>query len=170
MNNIELRVIDKSDSLKELTVLLNRSYKILLDMGLTYVAATQDEAVTARRVKRAYKCFIGVLNREIVSTASLYKPSNSEESNWYNQKHVAKFGQFAVKPELQCAGIGAKMMDLIEYEASSIEEVTELALDTAETAHHLIRYYERRGYRIVETIQWASANYRSVVMSKTLSL
>lgn len=168
MDTVEMRVINECDSLKELTILLNRSYKILLDMGLTYVAATQDEEVTARRVKKAYKCFVGVLNGEIVATASLYKPSFSEESSWYSQKHVAKFGQFAVKPELQCAGIGAKMMDLIEFEASSIEAVSELALDTAETAHHLIRYYEKRGYRIVETIQWDSANYRSVVMSKTL--
>src|SRR5579864_3313349 len=44
-----------------------------------------------------------------------------------------------------------------------------LALDTAEPATDLIRFYSRHGYRIVETVQWEEVNYRSVVMSKQLS-
>jgi GNAT superfamily N-acetyltransferase len=57
--------------------------------------------------------------------------------NWYSKDFVAKIGQFAVEPELQKYGIGSKMMDIVEEEARRIKNVRELALDTAETAHHL---------------------------------
>ncbi|WP_312116724.1 hypothetical protein [Brevibacillus reuszeri] len=42
------------------------------------------------------------------------------------------------------------------------------SLDTAEGAHHLIRYYSARGYRHVDYVQWNETNYRSVLMSKKL--
>ena len=44
----------------------------------------------------------------------------------------------------------------------------ELALGTAEGAHHLVRWYEKLGFRFVEFMDWSSTNYRSVVHSKTL--
>ena len=46
----------------------------------------------------------------------------------------------------------------------------EIALDTCEDAESLISYYEKRGYRFVEHVQWDPkiVNYRSVVMSKSL--
>ena len=43
-----------------------------------------------------------------------------------------------------------------------------VTLDTAEGAEHLIRTYEKRGYRFIEYVQWEVTNYRSVVMSKKL--
>ena len=36
-------------------------------------------------------------------------------------------------------------------------------------ASHLIRFYDRRGYRHIGHAQWAHANYRSVLLSKSLS-
>jgi len=60
------------------------------------------------------------------------------------------------------------MMDIVENEARHIEHVKELALDTAETAYHLIDFYTNRGYKYIETTQWGTANYKSVIMSKTL--
>ncbi|HAS73117.1 MAG TPA: GNAT family N-acetyltransferase [Clostridiales bacterium UBA8960] len=165
---IEFRQLSSEDSLKALTVLLNRSYKFLLDMGLRYVAATQDESITMNRVNKACKCFVGIHEGDIVSTISLYTHSTSGVSEWYKKKNVAKFGQFAVMPELQKYGIGSRMIELVENEARKMEGVTELALDTAETAHHLIEYYARKGYRYVETIQWDETNYKSVIMSKRL--
>jgi hypothetical protein len=47
-------------------------------------------------------------------------------------------------------------------------DASELALDTAEPALHLIDWYERRGYRFIEYVQWRGKRYRSVIMSKTL--
>ncbi|MDR7856473.1 GNAT family N-acetyltransferase [Tissierella sp.] len=165
---IEFRLLSSEDSIEELTQLLNKSYKVLADMGLNYVAATQDQSVTLKRSNNAYKCYIGIYKNRIVSTISLYTPSSSDNSSWYNKKFVAKVGQFAVVPELQKYGIGSKMMDIAEEEARGIMNVRELALDTAETAHHLINYYKKRGYKYIETIKWDAVNYNSVVLSKSL--
>jgi hypothetical protein len=60
------------------------------------------------------------------------------------------------------------MLDIIENEARSIENVKELALDTAETAHHLIAFYEKRGYKYIETMSWDMTNYNSAILSKSL--
>jgi len=44
----------------------------------------------------------------------------------------------------------------------------ELALDTAEGASHLIKYYSDKGYRFIEYINWEITNYRNVVLSEKL--
>ncbi|MGF7059696.1 GNAT family N-acetyltransferase [Brassicibacter mesophilus] len=168
--HMEFRSFSSDDSIEELTHLLHRSYKILADMGLKYVATTQDNSITLKRIRNAYKCYIGMYKNKIVSTISLYSPKPSDTSSWYNKDFVAKIGQFAVAPELQKYGIGSKMMDIVEEEARKIKNVTEIALDTAETAHHLIGFYKKREYRYVETIQWHETNYKSVVLSKSLYL
>lgn len=166
--HIEFRIFSKDDSIEELTELLNKSYKTLADIGLNYVAATQDKSITSKRIERAYKCFIGIYNDRIISTIALYCPTPTDESSWYNKEFVAKFGQFAVLSEFQKYGIGSKMIDIVEAEARNIKNVKELALDTAETAYHLIDYYNKRGYRYIETISWNMTNYNSVVLSKLL--
>lgn len=167
--HIEFRLLSNYDSVEELTQLLHKSYKVLADMGLKYVAATQDNSITLSRVRYAYKCYIGIYKNKIASTISLYGPGPSDKSSWYSKDYVAKIGQFAVTPELQKYGIGSKMMDIVEEEARRIKNVRELALDTAETAHHLIEFYKKREYRYMETIQWDVTNYKSVVLSKDLS-
>lgn len=165
---IEFRLLSSEDSIVELTQLLNQSYKMLADMGLNYVAATQDHSITLKRSRNAYKCYIGIHKNEIVATISLYSPSYSDKSRWYSNDFVAKVGQFAVLPELQKFGIGSKMMDVVEEEAKSMKNVKEIALDTAETAFHLIDFYKKRGYKYIETINWGVVNYNSVVLSKPL--
>lgn len=167
---IDFRQLSGEDSIDELTKLLNKSYKALADMGLNYVAATQDNSITIRRISRAYKCYVGIYRDRLAATISLYGPGPSDKSSWYSKDNVAKFGQFAVDSELQKYGIGGKMIDMVEAEAGRITNVTALALDTAETAYHLIDFYKKRGYSYVETIQWDETNYKSVVMSKPLNL
>lgn len=165
---IKFRLLSSEDSIEELTKLLNKSYKALADMGLNYVAATQDYSITLKRVMDAHKCYIGIYKNKIIATISLYSPSFSNRSSWYSENFVAKVGQFAVAPELQKYGIGSKMMDIAEEEARSINNVKEIALDTAETAHHLVNFYKKRGYRYIETIRWGVVNYNSVILSKAL--
>ena len=166
--HIEFRLLSPDDSIEELTRLLNKSYKVLADMGLNYVAATQDNSITINRTRGAYKCYVGIYNNNIAATISLYSPGPSDKSSWYSKAYVAKFGQFAVAPELQKYGIGSKMIDIVEGEARKLENVSELALDTAETAYHLIDFYEKKGYRYIETVQWGVTNYKSVILSKLL--
>jgi N-acetylglutamate synthase-like GNAT family acetyltransferase len=73
-------------------------------------------------------------------------------------------------PVRRCAGLsgtgtGARLMDLVE--ARAIETgAREIALDTAEPATHLVAWYGRRGFRLIEHAQWSHTNYRSVIMSK----
>jgi hypothetical protein len=59
------------------------------------------------------------------------------------------------------------LLRLVEERAQADGEF--IALDTAEPATHLIRYYEKRGYRFVQHQQWEKVNYRSVILSKRLS-
>lgn len=165
---IEFRLISEDDSIEELTKLLHKAYKTLADKGLKYLATYQDESITMKRIENAYKSYVGIYKGQIVATASLYSPKPSDISDWYNNDFVAKFGQFAVLPELQRCGIGNRIMDILENDANEIESVTELALDTAETAYHLIEYYKKRGYKCRETIKWDMTNYNSVVLSKVL--
>lgn len=165
---IKIRLITEKDSIEDTTKLLNKAYKALSDMGLKYVATWQDESITRKRIQDAYKCFVGIHQNRIVSTVSIYSPKASANCKWYNNEFVAKFGQFAVLPELQKHGIGSRMMDIVESEAKKINGVKEIALDTAETAYHLIDYYKKRDYRYIETIKWDMTNYRSVVLSKSL--
>ena len=72
-----------------------------------------------------------------------------------------------VEPEFYGCGLGRMLMDHAEA-AARADGALELAMDTAETADHLIDWYTRRGYRFIEYKQWDVTNYRSVLMSKTL--
>jgi hypothetical protein len=45
----------------------------------------------------------------------------------------------------------------------------DLALDTAEPAVRLRRWYDRLGFEFVQFVSWDVTNYRSVVMVKPLN-
>ncbi len=165
---VKIKCFSTQDSIHEIRLLLNKSYKVLADMGLNYVAATQDDEETLKRIATAERCYLGLDQDKIIATLSLYAPKPSKHCQWYNQSNVAKIGQFAVLPAYQGTGIGSELLNHAEEQARLLAGVTELALDTAETAYHLIAYYEKRGYRYIETIQWQHANYPSVIMSKSL--
>lgn len=155
-----------SDSLDELTQLLHKSYKSLADMGFRFVASYQDKAKTFDRIKNAY-CLVAVLDKKIIGTIAYYSPSIKGGTPWYEKGDVASFGQFAVDPDYQQAGIGNLLLSHIEEHATG-DGANELGLDTAEGAAHLIRYYTSRGYRFIEYVQWQITNYRSIVLSKSL--
>lgn len=169
ISKVQIRLYQEKDSIPEITSLLNQAYKRLLDMGLRYVATTQDDQETIKRLSKAYKAYVAVYKGEIIGTVSLYKHKANDISRWYNNAFVSKVGQFAVLPKYQSNGIGSLMLDHLEADAKRIEGVKELALDTAETAEHLISYYSKRGYVYKETIKWPKANYNSVIMSKLLN-
>ena len=88
---------------------------------------------------------------------------------WYDRADVCFFSQFAVDPLYQKSGLGSKVMNFLENEAKK-RDFEEVALDTSEKATGLIKYYEKRGYRFIEHIQWDLniVNYRSIILSKKL--
>jgi GNAT superfamily N-acetyltransferase len=161
-----IRPIEPTDSIADLTDLLHRAYARLAAMGLRFYATYQTEEQTRERLDDA-ECFVGVMDDRIVATIAYYGPARSKGCDWYKRPDVAYFGQFAVEPDLQRRGIGERLIDTVERRALA-DGAAELALDTAEPAEHLIRYYTRLGYRLVDHVQWDLANYRSVIMSKTL--
>ncbi|AKU91958.1 GNAT family N-acetyltransferase [Vulgatibacter incomptus] len=163
---IEIRRLRGDDSLANLTVLLNRAYRSLADMGLHFVAATQDERRTRERVRNGM-CFLAMAGGEPVGTLTYYPPSATYGSRWLDRPEVASVKQFAVAPAHQGKGIGNRLLETAESTAR-ISGATELALDTAQRATHLVAYYGRHGYRVIEAVRWPEVNYDSFVMSKRL--
>jgi GNAT superfamily N-acetyltransferase len=163
-----IRPIEPADSIDQLTSLLHRAYRGLAEMGFRFYASHQTSEQTAKRIAGAH-CWVAVMSSKLVGTVCLSDDRRKWDSRcaYYHRAGVWTCNQFAVEPELRRRGIGAAMMDLVE-QAAAASGAAEIALDTAEGAAHLIRYYERRGYRVVGHVQWNITNYRSVVMSKWL--
>ena len=164
-DELSIRLITPADSISELTHLLHRAYRPLAEAGMNYMACSQDDDETRRRIAKG-ECWLAMLNDRIVGTVTLYLPPGSG-SPWYSRPDVASFGQFAVEPLHQSRGIGSRLVDHVERRAGE-GGAAELACDTAEPAKHLIAWYERRGYRFVEFAQWKKANYRSVILTKSV--
>lgn len=167
MSDVIIRRLCASDSISDLTTLLHRSYSELAKMGLQYVATYQDDEVTRSRVSSG-RCFVAELDRVIVGTITFHPPSQIGHAPWLDRTDVAHFGQLAVDPRYQKRGIGSLLIATSESEAV-IDKACEIALDTAEPARHLIDWYARLGYRIVETTRWDVTHYKSVIMSKKLT-
>ena len=162
-----LRLLEPSDSISELTLLIRRTYKVLADLGFNYTGSYQDEAITEQRIAEG-ECYVMVEGSKIVGTITLcIPPLQWGDSNWYTRPGVFACSQFAVEPELQGAGRGSKLLEFIEDRARQLGAV-ELALDTSEGAVHLIQFYTKRGYRFVEHIHYQDKTYRSIILSKVL--
>jgi GNAT superfamily N-acetyltransferase len=146
-----IRPIAPAGSIAALTELLHRAYAGLAARGMRFLATHQDEDTTARRIAEG-ECFV----------------AKTSGTPWYDRPDVASFGQFGVEPSWHGRGVGSRLSDVVERRAHD-KGVSELALDTAETADELIAYYARRGYRFIEHTCWSEVNYRSVIMSKRLA-
>ncbi len=161
---LEIGTFQGSDSIADLTALLHRAYLRLAEMGFNYTASYQDEATTKWRLESGHG-FVALRGDSLVVTITL-NPPFAESSNAFYKKSWY-FSQFAVKPSLQGLGLGGQMLDFVECETRE-RGVPELRLDTSEGAHQLIAYYEKRGYQLIDTMQWSGKTYRSVVMRKSL--
>jgi ribosomal protein S18 acetylase RimI-like enzyme len=163
----DIRPIAPGDSIAELTQLLHRSYASLEAMGFRYLATHQSEAVTRERIENG-TCFVGVApDGGIVATVTVHGPEVKGGAGWYDRPGVASLSQLAVDPAHQRAGLGGRLVAQGEHEARRLA-ADEIALDTAEGATHLIAWYGRLGFRVVDRVSWSVTNYESVVMSKPL--
>jgi GNAT superfamily N-acetyltransferase len=166
-HDVRIRKLLPTDDLDSLTELLHRAYLPLLQMGLNYTATQQDTETTKQRVNEG-SCFVAELNGKIVGTVTLSFEPAEWINDYYRKPGVWRFGQFAVEPDLQGHGIGRLLLEHIERHAMEAG-AAELALDTAIPAKHLIEFYERFGYQVVDHCQWPGHTYASVVMSKRLT-
>ena len=164
--NVLIRDLQDGDSIEALTALLHRAYARLLEMGLRYWATHQTVEDTRTRITGG-RCLVAVLDGRIVGTVTYQYPPRWRDTPWYLRSDVACVSQFAVEPEHQRRGVGSALMTRAEQIATE-DGVTELALNTAEPAVHLIDYYVKRGYRAVDHTDGTLPHYRSVILSKRL--
>ena len=163
---MEIRLLEPGDSLEELTALLHRAYEALGAMGLNYTAVDQPVERTRKRTSDGL-CYVAVEGGRIVGTATFGLAEEMADPPEYARPGMACFQQFAVEPALQGTGLGSRLLRLAEERARELG-ATEIALDTAEGATHLVRYYEARGYALAGHVQFRGKTYRSVVLSKRL--
>jgi ribosomal protein S18 acetylase RimI-like enzyme len=149
--NITIRPLSDLDSIEELTQLLHRAYKILADMQLRFVATYQDVETTRKRISGGI-CFVAECDGKIVGTITYYSPAHTGGSPFLDLPETAHMGQLGVEPEVRGRRIGKRLIEQVESVAIA-DGATELALDTAEPARHLIEWYERMGYRFIEHVQ-----------------
>ncbi|HEX4142564.1 MAG TPA: GNAT family N-acetyltransferase [Pirellulales bacterium] len=166
-SDLEIRPLAATDSLADLTALLHRAYARLGNMGLNYTAVDQSVETTKTQLCRGV-CFVAIAGNEMVATIGVRPPTHYPQCPWYGQSHVCIANRFAVAPELQGRGIGSAMLSRAERWAAE-KKYSELAVDTAEPATHLIEFYARRGYRTIGQVDWPGKTYRSVVLSKTIA-
>ena len=169
INNTEynIRLFDvKKDSVEELTDLLHKAYKCLADMGLSFIATHQDTEFTRKYLEKG-ECYVLTEGEKLTGTIFYYLKTFSDAPDIFKRKDTVLFGKFAVDPACQNLGLGSRLMDFVESYAIS-KGKKQIVLDTSEKAFHLIDYYGKRGYVIVQHWQWPDVNYRSVVMSKAL--
>ena len=162
-----IRPLAGSDSIPEITALLHAAYGQLAAMGFRYTASHQDDAVTERRLHRGHP-FVAEFEGRLAGTVTLHKPGPDSDCEWYRRSNVMVFGQFGVNPEFQRRGIGRRLFDHVESFARELGAAS-LALDTAENASHLVRWYESLGFHTVQHVSWHDTNYRSVIMDKPLT-
>ncbi len=165
-NDVVIRPLTDEDSLEELTDLLHRAYATLADMGLRYMATHQSVDITRSRLEKGLGIVV-IQDEKIIATLTYYSPAQSKGTPFLDLSEVAHIGQLAVDPSLRNQGIGNALMAWAKKKALA-DGALELALDTADTADHLISWYERLGYRIVEQASWDCTNYDSVIMSLKL--
>ncbi len=166
--DVEIRLLEARDSLTALTDLLHRAYASLAGMGLQYLATHQDVNTTSQRVTEG-DCYVLFTAGRMIGTVVVSPPTTRfADCAWYDRGDVCVVSQFAIEPEYQRRGLGGRLLDFAETRASALG-ARESALDTAESATHLIEFYTARGYRHVGDVQWENTNYRSVVLSKVLN-
>jgi GNAT superfamily N-acetyltransferase len=170
VSDLLIRPLVPTDSMDELTALLHAAYAPLAAQGMHYLASHQDAATTEKRARGGI-CFIAAeaAAGRIVGTVTLYDPTPDSPCEYYRRGDVWHFAQFAVAPNRQGSGVGSRLLDVVEAEATAAG-AQEIALDTSERASELIAYYERKGYKRVGFVTWGEVvNYRSVVLSKLLT-
>jgi GNAT superfamily N-acetyltransferase len=166
MAPVVIRRLAPGDSMAALTDLLHRAYAPLAAAGLRFLATHQDEKTTAERCAEG-ECWVAELDGRVAGTI-VWRAGKPGKCAWYGRPGVAVFGQFAVEPSLQKAGLGARLLDHVERRVRDAG-FSELACDTAEGATDLIAYYTRRGFEPVDSVCWDVTNYRSVILSKPLA-
>lgn len=173
---IEVRPLLATDPIAPITTLLHSSYKSQRDRGMDPLAGRQSVEITRQRCYRG-QTFLALrpapgapsarFAERLLGAILFQEREDAAFPPWFLRSDVTHFSQFAVDPLLQRGGVGSALLARVEHETLAIG-ARELALSMAEPDVPLREYYERRGYRVVQTWQWPYTNYQSLIMSKAL--
>ncbi|MCA8914631.1 MAG: GNAT family N-acetyltransferase [Planctomycetes bacterium] len=166
MDDVHIRKLRAEDSLDQLTLLLNRAYQRLVDLGFNYTASYQDVQTTAERIQHG-ECYVAVLDGRIVGTVNVELTGRTNPPWVRGRRDVAYASQLGVDPDVRHRGLGAKLMDVAEERARQAG-FKYIAGDTSEGADYLLKFYGGRGYEVMAHHQWEGKTYRSVVLVKKL--
>ncbi len=144
--------------------MLHRAFARLGMLGLNCTCVDQDVAVTKRRAQGG-DCYVVVSNGEMIGTMTLYVSDAHSACPHYHRPNVATIRQLAIDPSWQNRGIGKSLLAFAENWAAT-RGYTELALDTPHPATHLVGFYRRQGFRIVDAVRFAGKVYESAILSK----
>ena len=175
-DGLEVRALLATDPIAPITDLLHRAYGSQVGRGMASLAGRQCVDITRQRCYRGQTYLAlrpapgapsGNFAERLVGTILFQEREDAAFPPWFLRNDVTHFSQFAVEPGLQKSGVGSALLDRVERETLQLG-CRELALSMAEPDGPLRTYYERRGYRVVQTWQWPYTNYLSLIMSKTL--
>lgn len=173
---VEVRPLLATDPIAPITALLHRSYASQRERGMDPLAGRQSVEVTRQRCYRG-QTFVALATsagapsarfaERLLGVILFQEREDAAFPPWFLRKDVTHFSQFAVDPNLQRGGVGLALLTQVERETLALG-AAELALSMAEPDTPLREYYERRGYRVVQSWHWPYTNYQSLIMSKTL--
>jgi ribosomal protein S18 acetylase RimI-like enzyme/predicted nucleotidyltransferase len=157
---LKLRGVKSSD-VPQLQGLLSQAYRRLRDMGLNYNATFADEQLTHDGLYDGGAVLVVEKQNEIIGTLKL------KNAGGVHDKKGLYLSRFAVSPKLQKYGIGTHLLNLAERIARR-EKYQYLQLDTAQSAEHLLKYYQGKGFQITNPIYYEGKTYTSWVLQKDL--
>lgn len=170
---MNIRPLQPSDSLDELTQLLHAAYASLAAQGWNFTAVDQSVEVTRQRLADA-QAFVAVIDGRLVGTVAVRGPKPAGEAYiadppppLYKTAGTAILSQLGVHPDWRGQRVAERLIDTAESWAAA-QGLHQIALDTAEPASALRSRYARRGYAEVGVVQWQGKTYRSVLMCKPL--
>jgi len=172
---LHIRPWTGGDDALAITGVLHRAYRPQVDAGLRPLAGRQTPETTAERIAHA-RCLLAEASsvhesgETIVRLAGVILLDERESALFpalFKEPGVAHFSMFAVEPELQGLGIGARLLDAVEERARADGRST-LACSMAGPDAALKDWYFRRGYTVHGTWQWPYTNYQSLILAKPL--
>jgi GNAT superfamily N-acetyltransferase len=170
---MDIRPLQPSDSLDDLTRLLHAAYASLAAQGWNFTAVDQSVDVTRQRLADA-QAFVAISGGQLVGTVAVRGPKPVGETYiadpppaLYTTPGTAILSQLGVHPDWRGQRVAERLIDTAETWAAG-QGLQQIALDTAEPATALRSRYARRGYTEVGVVQWQGKTYRSVLMCKPL--
>jgi len=150
-----------------LTALLHRAYAQLAAAGLNFTATYQDEAETLRRCACG-PCWVSLDGDRLAASISLEFPTPAHLRRVCTTAHrpgIAWLQQIAVDPAYRGLGLASQLRN-VAYGWARDHGATQIGLDTAQPATHLVAMYHHWGFVDAEIIHWPGKTYDSVVLTR----